>query len=146
MHQRRGVHAAAGVGDAQADEISDVSLGMHLDVTFFNAHGLDADGERTAARHGVAGVDGKIHDDLLNHAAVADDDRQFGGRMKFQRDVLADEALEHFAHVADGLAQIERPGLHHVFAAEHEQLAREAGCAFGGEINGLNRVADFFRH
>ena len=36
--------------------------------------------ELAAAGHGVAGVDGQVHDDLLDHAGVAADERQFLGR------------------------------------------------------------------
>jgi len=51
-----------------------------------------------------------------------------------------EEALQHLAHVADNFLQIEHLGLHDILAAEHEQLARETRGAFGGEIDGLNRV------
>ena len=45
---------------------------------------------------------------------------------------FAEQELEHFQQVADYLAQVERLGLHHVLAAEHEQLTGQAGSAVGG--------------
>jgi len=48
-----------------------VRLGMGFDENGVNVHGLDADGQPAAARHGVAGVEGKVHHDLFDHAAVA---------------------------------------------------------------------------
>ena len=65
--------------------------------------------------------------------------------MKFERDIFAEEPAEQFGHVADGFAQVERPGLHDIFAAEHEQLPREAGGAFGGKKNRLHRLEHFGR-
>ena len=41
--------------------------------------------------------------------------------------------------------QVERLKLHDILVAEHEQLPREAGGAFGGKINGLNRGEHFRR-
>ncbi len=145
MSQRRRIHAAACVADAQAHKTSRARLRMRFRENGVNRHRGEVHGERAAARHGVARIDGKVHDDLLDHPGITLDKRQFVRRMEFERDVLADEAFQHFAHVADRLAQVERLELHDIFAAEHEQLARELGGAFGGEKNVLDRINDFRR-
>ena len=56
-----------------------------------------------------------------------------GSVLKFncKRDVLAQQPPEHFGHVADDPVQIERTRIDNLLAAEREQLAREAGGAFG---------------
>ena len=132
--------AAAGVGFAHADETPDMRLGMVPDMGFINVNDGDADGELAAARHGIAGVDGKIHQDLFNHAGVAMQERDILRRLEPERDMFANEALQHFGQIVHDLAQIEMSALHHILAAEHEQLSREAGGAFGGEEDGLHRV------
>jgi len=118
---------------------------MRLAVFFIKVDCLQADFQDAAARHGVAGIDGKIHHDLLHHAAVAKDDGQFIRGTESQGNIFADQAVQHLGHVADDRAQVERLGLHGVSAAEHQQLPGEAGGAFSGEIGGLDRVADFLR-
>ena len=48
--------------------------------------------------------------------------------------------VQHLGHVADDSRADRAAGLHDILAAEHEQLPREAGGAFGGEKNGLHGV------
>jgi hypothetical protein len=47
-------------------------------------------------------------------------------------DVLADQALQHRAHVADDVVDVERSRVEHLLAAEGEQLAREVGGSLPG--------------
>ena len=68
--QSRGVHARSRVADTQSHEAAGARLGMGFGVGGVKVHGFDADGQPPASRHGVTGIDGKVHDDLLNHAAV----------------------------------------------------------------------------
>ena len=70
---------------------------------------------------------------------------KLGRRIEFERDGLAEHALEHLGQVADHRAQVERLGLHHVLAAEHEQLAGQAGGAFGGEVDRLGAIEQLGR-
>ena len=54
------------------------------------------DGELAAARHGIARVDGEVHDHLLELAGIGlhatEGGIKFGGKF----DVLPDQAAEHF--------------------------------------------------
>jgi len=59
------------------------------------------DDEAAALGHGVAGIDGEVDDDLFELAWVDLHRAEFGALRELERDVLADEALEHFAQVAD---------------------------------------------
>ena len=68
--QSRGVHALTSVVDAQSHEAPGARLGMGFGVGGVKVHGFDADGQPPASRHGVTGIDGKVHHDLLNHAGV----------------------------------------------------------------------------
>ena len=105
---------------------------MSLDVGVIHLDRAGADRQRAAFRHGVAGIDRKVHDHLLDHAGIGLHQGEFGRGIEFERDRLAEQALEHFRQVADHLAQVQWLGLHHVLAAEHEQLTGETRSAVGG--------------
>ena len=70
---------------------------------------------------------------------------QLRRRIEFERDGLAEQALEHLGQVADHFAQVERLGLHDVLAAEHQQLAGQAGGALGGEVDRLGGIEQLGR-
>ena len=57
------------------------------------------DGQLAAAGHGVAGVDGQVHDDLLDLAGVGLDRPRPGSSDGGQLDVLADHPAEHLLDV-----------------------------------------------
>ena len=68
------VHAGTGVGDARPDVAARAQAGPGVRVggVSFQVAGLDA--ELPAAWHGVPGVDGQIHQDLLELAPVGLDE------------------------------------------------------------------------
>ena len=80
-----------GVADAQADERAEARLGMGLHVGVVDLDRVGADRQRAAFGHGVAGIDGEVHDDLLDHAGVRLDQGEFGRRIEFERDGLAEQ-------------------------------------------------------
>ena len=51
-------------------------------------------------------------------------------------DVFTDQTAEHLFDTRDHPVDADRPGVHHLLAAEREQLTRESGGALGG-------IADF---
>ena len=59
-----------------------------------------------------------------------------------QHNILAQNAPQHLGHVANQLVQIHVGPTHDLFAAENEQLPRQAGGALGG-LNNLVRTIDF---
>jgi hypothetical protein len=89
------------------------------------------DRQFAAFGHGVAGVDGQVHDDLFEHAGVGFDARQIRQATEFQRDVLAEQARKHVRHIAKDRVQLDEFRLEHLFAAEQQQLADERGGALG---------------
>ena len=110
---------------------------MALDVNLVDLDRAGADRQRASAGHGVAGVDGEVHEDLLHHAGVRLHEGELRGGIELQGDGFAEQPLEHFRQVADHLAQVERHGLHDILAAEHKQLPGQTGGAFGREIDRL---------
>ena len=110
---------------------------MVLDVILGHHDGTEADSQRAAAVHRITGIDAKVHDDLLDHAAVPVDEGEFRRRGKFQSHGFAEQPPQHLAHVGDDFPQINRFDLHHILPAEHEQLPRKTGRAFRGEEHRL---------
>jgi hypothetical protein len=88
------VHARAGVGDTQPDVAARPQAGPGLGVggVGFQVVGLDA--ELPAARHGVAGVDGEVHQHLLELALVGLDEPQLGVADDLEIDVLTEGAVQ----------------------------------------------------
>ena len=78
-----------------------------------------------ALRHGVAGVDREVHDDLLDLAGSALTLPSPRPGAVHEVDVLADEPPEHRLDVADDRVQVEDLRREHLLAAEGEQLARQ---------------------
>ncbi len=83
-----------------------------------------------AARHGVAGVQGEVDDDLLDLAGIGVDVGG-GGRAARDLDVLADQPAQQLGGLLDHRAEREDLGLQHLLAAESQQLAGERGRPLG---------------
>ncbi len=118
---------------------------MGLGVSVVNLHWLHGDGEHPSFAHRVPGIHGQVHYDLLDHAGVGLNERGLNRRLKLQRHGFTEQPLEHFGHVPNDFAQIERLWLDQVFAAEHQQLARQSGRPLGGEINRLGGLQQLAR-
>ena len=113
---------------------------MHAGVV--NAGRSRRHGERAAARHGVARVDGEIHDDVLEVARVGEHGWQILRTLAQQLDVLAQGPAQHDFQGRNLIVQIHWPGLDCLFAAERQQLAGERRRAGGSKrdlFQGLGR-------
>ena len=73
------VHAGAGVGDTQPDVTARPQAGPGLGVGGVGLQVAGLDAELPAARHGVAGVDGQVHQHLFELAPVGLDGPQLRG-------------------------------------------------------------------
>ena len=91
---------------------------VHIDVARLND-------QAAAVRHRVAGVDGTVHQHLLELTGVANDRPQGGVQPRVDRDVFADGAREHTKDVGHHLVEIEGGGMQHLLPAEGQQLPRE---------------------
>src|SRR4051794_29803150 len=120
-------HSAAGIRDGDTNEVSSAGLGILLNVGRVDNGGGGGDDEAAAFGYGIAGVDGEVHDDLLHHAGIGIDGGKPLGVPGFENNVLPEEPVQQLDHVAKDGIDIEHAGLHDLFAAEHKQLAREAG-------------------
>ena len=121
-----GLHAGALVGDPHGDGV---------------ALAGDGDAQRAAVGHRVAGVDGEVHEHLLQARAVGEDRGQVVADGDLQLDELAERAREQRLEVGDERADVEHLGVHDLAAAEHQQLARERGGALGGAADLVDVLA-----
>src|SRR5580700_7058392 len=100
-------------------------------VAVINDQVLRFDGELAAERHGVAGVDGEIEEDLLELAGVGFDAAEGIAEAQAELDVFTNQAAEELAHVGDEFVEVEDLGLKDLHAAEGEHLAGEGSGAVG---------------
>ena len=99
---------------------------IQLDIGGFN-------GQVSALRHGVAGVDGQVHDDLFDLSRVGLHLRQRGLQGGPQLHVFADQALQHFLDIGDHGIQVQHLGRQHLLPAEGQQLPGQGrGPVSGG--------------
>ena len=124
------------VGDADAR----VGAGRHRAAARDRARlghvSIGADRDHAALRHGVARVDDKVHDHLLELDRIDPQPTKGIAQLQLEPDVVAHEPPEHFLQVADGRVQVDDPRLRRGAAAERQELARERRGA-------LPALADF---
>ena len=119
----------AGVGHDEHD----VRAGLHRRVSggvlLVDVDVARLDRQLPAVGHGVARVDGEVHDDLLELTRIGFDASQSGLQRRHQDDVLADQSPQHVVHLRDDGVEVEDPRLEHLLPAEGEELAGEGGGA-----------------
>jgi len=91
-----------------------------IGIVQLNVRGLD--GELPTMGHGVTGIDGQIHDDLLDLARVGAHAPQPRRRHGDQMNVFTDQPLEHPIHVGRDGVEVKYFGLEHLLAAERQEL------------------------
>ena len=96
------------------------------------------DDQLPAGRHGVAGVDGQVDQDLLDLARVGKHRAQSGGQVVGQFHVLAQGADEQLLDSFDHVVEVQRARLDDVAAGEGQQLAGERGGALGRPLDLLD--------
>jgi len=95
---------------------------------FFQMHEFSSDENLAGIGHGVAGIDGEVEQHLLPSCRDRRGRARLRSELRLERDVFADEPLEHLGHAGGDLIQVERARRHDLPAAEGEQLAGEVGA------------------
>src|SRR6185312_4528599 len=113
--------------DGQAHIIAGDYANMRGVVLFIERGIRSFDGERAALFHGVASVDGKVHQDLVDLSGVGGNVPQAGFQNDAKVDIFTEQAAEHFLDVGYALVEIEHLRLNHLMAAEGQQLPGEIG-------------------
>ena len=122
---RRGVDALARVADSEHHVRARSHVDVRPRVLLVEHHVRRLDRELPPAEHGVARVDGEVHQDLLHLTGVGLHVPQVDRGENRQRDVGAEQAPKHPLHSYDALTKVEHLRLEHLLTAEGEELFRE---------------------
>lgn len=108
--EQLGLDAEAGVADLADDVAAGGGLGLGADEGGVELDVFGGDFEAAAGRHGVAGVDAEVEDDLVELGGVSEDEIEPGGVLEVELDVLREGAVDDEGDLieeiteADGLA------------------------------------------
>src|SRR5579885_884681 len=100
-------HAHAGVAHRELDIFPGRRVGMILDIVLAQDNVVRFDGQRAAARHGVARVDGQIQQHVLQQVAIGPDRPQIRPRRNHDINGLAQGALQQVAHAGHQFIDID---------------------------------------
>ena len=106
--------------------ISSACASSRLDLAI---GGLDR--QASALRHGVAGVEREVDQHLFELRGIGAHRPQVRRQLQIDRDVLADQAVEHAAHVGDALVEHDDFRREDLPPAEREQLSGQRRRAIG---------------
>jgi hypothetical protein len=132
VRQNLGGDPAPGILHTQADLTPGPGFGPRSGRFGRHVHHPDLEAQATALRHGVPGVDGQVHQHLLQHAHVRPYHRRSGRVIALQGDVLPDQPAQHLDQVLHDPIQVRHAGPHVLFAAEQQQLAGQVGTPLDG--------------
>jgi len=118
------IHSVPGVGDGQ-QHVGARLQGLSVDVLLVHLGMRGFQGKLASLRHGVAGVDHQVHDDLLDLRGIGFHRARLRREHRFQLNVFADQALEHRIHRGDDVVEVQDLQPLFVSAAEGEQLVGE---------------------
>ena len=90
------------------------------------------EGQRAAARHRVARVDGEVDQDLLDPGRIVGERPERRVEPALDDDVLADRRTQEAVEARDQLVEVEDDDRAALAAGEDHQLADEADAALGG--------------
>src|ERR1035441_7103952 len=132
------VHALTVVAEGEADVLS-VRQVHGEPRAAFDVGGFD--GQPTARRHGIAGIDGEIDENLVHLPGIGENVPQAVGKRRMDLYVLSQQAGKHALGTGHIGVQVEANGLEDLSAAEGQQLAGErSGALRGGWSGRLNAV------
>ena len=133
-----------GLEDAPDVLLRDAGAGVHhLDQRIVSGrhqlgaplHGLvngkvgGPDGQRAAAEHGVACVDGEVNDDLIELAGIDPHRTQFAPVLDIELNGLADEPVQQVGKLRQRLGDVQDDRLQGLFARKRKQLAHQVDGA-----------------
>src|SRR6185437_4672503 len=114
-----GRHAGSGIAD------------RHQHAPFVDWVAGRGDGERSAVRHRVAGIDAEVEDADLELIAVGDHDRRARVELHLDRYAGAERLVEEFVHVPDRAIDVDRAGRKLLGPRERQKLRRQFRAALG---------------
>src|SRR5450432_2522155 len=88
------IHSAAGVAHGELRKITGLRLRVHALGVLVERDAAQLDLEPTTLGHGVAGIDGEVHQHLFDLASIAAHADDILALRPFELDVLADQAAQ----------------------------------------------------
>jgi len=109
-----------------------------LGKQFSQTHEIGLNDQFSAVRHGVSGIDGKIHDGELDLAAIHANLCSRIPRQELRGDVLSQQVRKHFHELLDHVVQVHGAQILRLLAAEGQELR-------GDRRTAICRLANLFR-
>src|SRR5258708_1003178 len=117
------VHAGTGVTDSEHHVTSGCHAFMIAAVASVQIDVGGFEDQFAAVRHGVAGVDHQVHNDLFDLARIGFDRAQATWSHDFDLNIFANQAAKHLVEIENEIIEIDHFWQQHLFAAESEQVA-----------------------
>ncbi len=133
-----GAHAGSRVAHRELDELSRADLRVQAGVVLVEFGGACLDGQRAAAGHRVAGVDGEVQEDLLHLAPVCSDPGQVRCQLDPQLDVLTDASGQQVVDIGDDGVELEGLPVDRAPPPEEQQLVGQPSGSLGGGLDLLD--------
>src|ERR1700686_3515793 len=138
---RIAVHADASIGHPQHHIISARQRGGPASARRFRSDVRGFQRQLSALRHGVAGVDHEIHDDLLDLSGIGTDTTSIRFELDHELHFIAQHSEKHLAHAIDQGIEVEHLWAEYMLPAEGKQLPCQAGCTLRGADDGFYILA-----
>src|SRR6202140_1038654 len=137
---RFAIHADASIGHRQHHVISPRQRGRTAGTRRFgDVRGFQC--KLSALRHGIAGVDHEIHDDLLDLSGIGADTTSLRIELDHEFHFIAQHSEKHLAHVVDQGIEVKHLWAEYMLPAEGKQLPCQAGCTLRGADDGFYILA-----
>src|SRR5215475_12912249 len=91
--------------------------------------------------HRVAGIEGKVHDDLLHLYGINVDRSRIGGEVRLKRDVFSNRSAQQVSNRDDNFVQIDVAWPENLSPAERQKLPGQGG----GPLRCFFDLADLLR-
>ena len=111
-------------------------------VVFVQFHIRRLDGELAPFRHGVAGIDDEVHQDLLDLSGIGLQPPQLLIKDGDEIDILSDETSEHLSQIVHDGIQVDHFRLQHLTPAERQKLSGQCAGLFTGLLDGVQFPAN----
>src|SRR5271157_2885111 len=105
-------------------------------------HILGGDSDNSATRHGISGIECKVHNYLLDLSSVSSHTTCLLAQDDREGDILAENPTEHLLRLLEKLPQVDDLGLDHLLPAEGQELLREGSRPLGGILYDIQVAED----
>src|SRR3990172_59327 len=102
-----GIHACPCILHRDLHKSSGVTLSVNLSICLINACIFGLYQELSSIRHGVPGIHNQVHKKLLQLSRISLRVPEVWRKLRTERDILSDQALEHPGHLQNGFVYIE---------------------------------------